>query len=137
MKHLCSLFALLLTIHVLAAQDVVTQKLLETTCSWDGKPLPKYPQQSPKVTILKITLAPEAKLPIHQHPVINCAVVTKGELKVVKLTGEERVIKAGEAIAEVVGSYHYGLNTGKESVELIVFYAGDENTPLSVKQNQP
>lgn len=133
MKHLFSLAVILLAAQMAFAQDVVTQKLLETSTSWDGSQLPSYPKTQPKVTILRITIAPGAKLPIHQHPLINCAVVTKGELKVVKLSGEEKLIKAGDAIAEVVGSFHYGYNAGKDPVELIVFYAGDDTLPLSVK----
>lgn len=119
-----------------SAQGIKTEKLLETTTSWDGKTLPMYPTTQPKVTILRITIPPKTKLPEHYHSVLNFAVVTKGVLKVVKEDGEELVIKRGEAVAEVLGDYHYGINEGSEPVELYVFYAGDEGSPLSIKKHE-
>ncbi len=114
-------------------QEVRTVKLAEATQSWDGKLLPAYPTGQPKVTILKITIPPKTKLDLHLHPIINAGVLTKGTLTVVKDTGEKMKLREGDAIVELVNSYHYGMNEGKEEAEIIVFYAGDENTPVSVK----
>lgn len=133
MKKLYLLILFVAVAFIGHSQEVVSQKLLETSMSWDGDSLPKYPVTQPKVTVLKITIAPGAKLPVHYHPIINIAVVTKGTLKVVKTTGEEKIITTGDAISEVIGKLHYGINEGTEPVELIVFYAGDDNSSLSIK----
>ena len=115
-------------------KEVQTVVLAETTRSWDGELLPPYPTGQPKVSILRITVPPHARLDMHKHSIINAAVVTKGQLTVVKESGEELTIQAGEALVEVIGSFHYGMNPGDEPTEIIVFYAGDEDTPLSEKR---
>ena len=43
-------------------------------------------------------------------------------------------IKEGECLPELIGKYHYGENKGIEPVELIVFYIGEINSPLSVNK---
>lgn len=131
------LVTLLLFAHQAAfSQEVLTTKLLETTTSWDGTPLPHYPATQPKITILKFTVAPGTRVPMHRHTIMNFAVVTKGELTVIKKTGEEKIIRAGEAIAEVINSAHYGVNNSEEVLELIVFYAGDGTSELSTPEKQ-
>ena len=115
-------------------QTIKTEKILETTTSWDGTTLPPYPTDQPKISILKISIPPAAKLPIHYHSIINCAVVIKGTLKVVKEDGQEIIISEGQAISEVINKYHYGINETDKEVELIVFYAGDKTFPLSIKK---
>jgi quercetin dioxygenase-like cupin family protein len=107
-------------------------KLVESSKSWNGAPLPAYPAGTPQVTILKITIPPHTALKTHKHPVINAGVVLKGNLSVSTETGESMIIKAGEPIVELVNIWHYGKNDGDEPVELIVFYAGVEGTPITV-----
>jgi quercetin dioxygenase-like cupin family protein len=107
-------------------------KLVESSKSWNGAPLPSYPAGTPQVTILKITIPPHTALKMHKHPVINAGVVMKGVLTVSTEKGESMIINAGEPIVELVNIWHYGKNDGHEPVELIVFYAGIEGTPITV-----
>jgi quercetin dioxygenase-like cupin family protein len=107
-------------------------KLVESSKSWNGAALPSYPAGTPQVTILKITIPPHTALKTHKHPVINAGVVLKGVLTVSTETGESMILKAGEPIVELVNIWHYGKNDGNEPVELIVFYAGIEGTPITV-----
>ena len=46
---------------------------------------------------------------------------------------EVAFIKAGDPIIEVVEQRHYGHNQGADPVELIVFYAGVQGQPITVK----
>ncbi len=110
----------------------VSVTVLETSNSWDGTLLPHYPEGTPKVTLLKITIPPKAKLAVHQHPIINVGYMLKGELKVTGEDGEVLLLKTGEGIAEMVNKYHYGENPGDEPAEILVFYAGDTESILSV-----
>jgi hypothetical protein len=48
---------------------VTTEVLAKTASSWDGSPLPAYPDKSPEITILRITIPGGTTLPIHLHPV--------------------------------------------------------------------
>ena len=113
--------------------SVEAEVMLKTTTGWDGAELPSYPQGQPEVTIVKITVPKGVQLPMHQHPVINAGIVLKGEITVTKKSGEKIILKAGDAIAEVVDQWHFGANTGDDPAEIIVFYAGVKNEPITVK----
>jgi len=127
---------LLLTSNVWA-QDVNTVKvdvLAKTSKSWDGRDLPNYAKGKPEITILRINIPPKVQLPLHEHPVINAGVLLKGELTVVTKDKETLHLKAGDSIVEVVDKWHYGKNEGNEPAEIIVFYAGVQDTPISIKK---
>ena len=109
--------------------------LLETIESWNGKTLPKYDDGKPEVTILKVVIPAKTKLKVHRHPVINAAVVLKGELSVITELNDTLQVKAGDAFAEVVDTWHYGANNGNIPAELIVFYAGIDGNPNTILKN--
>ncbi len=112
---------------------VEVNQLAKSTKSWDGETLPQYPQGQPEVTILKIKIPAGAKLEIHNHPVINAGVLLAGELTVVAEDNKTLHLKAGDSIVELVNKKHYGKNEGTETAEIIVFYAGIENKPITLK----
>lgn len=107
----------------------------KATVSWDGEPLPVYPQGQPEITILKITIAPGQQLPVHKHPYINAGVLLRGQLTVVTEQGKTLQLKAGQALVELVDKWHYGKNEGTEPAEIIVFYAGIQAQPITVIQD--
>jgi quercetin dioxygenase-like cupin family protein len=113
--------------------DVTVAVLAKSGSSWDGASLPGYPDGDPEITLLRIEIPPGVVLDTHMHPVINAGVLISGELTVV--TEEEKTLhlKAGDAIVEVVGTWHYGKNEGAEPAEIIVFYAGVADEPITVK----
>lgn len=114
--------------------EVVT--LAETTQSWNGDALPKYLDGNPKITILKITIPAHTKLKIHKHLVINAGVLLKGELKVVDEYNNELILKAGDPIVELVNTWHHGENNSNKPAEIIVFYAGNKDTPITVIKDE-
>jgi len=134
---LCGIcFILSLTSNVWA-QEVSTVKvdvLVKTSTSWDGRDLPNYAKGKPEITILRIKIPPKVQLPLHEHPVINAGVLLKGELTVVTKDKEILHLKAGDSIVEVVDKWHYGKNEGNEPAEIIVFYAGVQDTPITIKK---
>ena len=113
--------------------NVAVEQLAKSTKSWDGEALPQYPEGQPEVTILRIKIPAGAKLEIHNHPVINAGVLLKGELTVVTEDDKTLHLKAGDSIVELVNKKHYGKNEGAETAEIIVFYAGVENKPITIK----
>lgn len=115
------------------AVGIAVQELAKTGLSWDGARLPEYPKAAPEITILKITIPPGAQLPMHEHPVINAGVLLRGELTVVTKNGKTLRLKAGEAIVEVVNTWHSGKNEGASPAEIIVFYAGSPGAAITVK----
>jgi quercetin dioxygenase-like cupin family protein len=116
------------------AQTIATEVLAKSGASWDGGVLPAYPKSAPEITILRISIPPGMRLPLHRHPVINAAYMLKGTLTVTTEDRKTIVLKAGEAIVEVVDKWHYGRNDGPEPVEILVFYAGTPGAPIAVKQ---
>jgi len=108
--------------------------LARTIHSWNGDTLSHYPEGQPEVTILRISIPPKTKLPLHQHPVINAGVLLKGELTVVTKDSKTLHLKAGDSIVEVVNTWHFGENSGNEAAEIIVFYAGVKDKPITIKE---
>jgi quercetin dioxygenase-like cupin family protein len=64
--------------------------------------------------------------------VINAGVLISGQLTVVTKDGKTLHLKAGDPIVEVVNTFHYGINQGKVPAEIVVFYAGIIDTPITV-----
>jgi quercetin dioxygenase-like cupin family protein len=130
------ILTLLLTLSVQADSNtdgVIVEKLLETEESWDGTTYSTYPSGTPQLSILKIIIQPNTYLDWHEHPIPNAAYIQSGKLTVEKQsTGEQRILKAGEVLAEMVDITHRGY-TGSEGATLIVFYAGKNGVPLSTK----
>ncbi len=127
---------ILISTPVLALEKdgVQVDVLAKSTTSWNGTLLQPYSKGDPEVTILKITIPPKFELPLHQHPVINAGVMIKGELTVVTENKKVLNLKAGDALIEVVDTWHYGKNEGDDPVEIIVFYAGIEGKLITIKK---
>jgi len=116
---------------------VAVQTLSAESTSWDKSSF-TYPVGNPKISIQKITVTPphgkkEFALSNHCHLMPLAAYVTKGSVKVVKKDGESKTFNTGDAFIEVSKLWHKGVFT--EPSELIVFYAGNDQLPLSVKND--
>ena len=133
------LLALLLPGHARAPEPEPeeVQVLAQTTVSWDGTPLPRYPRAQPEITILRIVIPPHTQLPLHKHPVINAGVLLRGSLTVEAEDGQVLHLEAGDSIVELVNQWHYGRNDGDEPAEIIVFYAGVPGKPITVTRSAP
>jgi quercetin dioxygenase-like cupin family protein len=110
------------------------ETLARATSSWNGDALPGYPQGAPEVTILKMTIPPKTELPWHKHPFINAGVLLSGELTVVTRDGKTLHLKVGDALVELVDTWHHGVNDGDVPAQIIVFYAGIKDLPITIKQ---
>lgn len=115
----------------LDSSGITAACLVETSNGWDGSLLPNYPDGKPVIAIYKYVFPAHTVTADHYHKIINCGVVTKGELTLVCRNGKEKTVKAGEAVVEIDGEVHHGENRGNEAAEVIMFYAGDGKTPFS------
>ncbi len=68
---------------------------------------------------------------MHQHPVINTGILTRGQLTVVSRDGKTLELHEGDPIVEVVSTWHYGYNPGNTDAEILVFYAGVVDKPIT------
>jgi len=130
---ICIGFFLSINVWADDVKNIVVETLAKSSSSWDGEVLPDYSKGKPKVTILRIKIPAGAELPMHEHPVINAGVLLSGELTVVTKDKKTLHLKAGDSIVEVVNKAHYGKNEGTETAEIIVFYAGVVEKPITVK----
>ena len=134
------LLALLLTsllssaVHAGDSAEVTTEVLAKTGISWDGSPLPAYPDKSPEITILRITIPVGISLQLHRHSVINAGLLLSGELTVITEDDKTLHLNAGDPIVEVVNKWHYGKNTGNAPAVILVFYAGVIDMPITIKK---
>ncbi len=131
---ICLVFVLSGPIWALDAGGIQVDVLAKSDLSWEGSPLPSYTTATPEITILRIKIPPGMQLPLHEHPVINAGVLLRGELTVITEQNEILYLKAGDAIVEVVDKWHYGRNDGNEPAEIIVFYAGGREQPITIKR---
>lgn len=138
-KRSLALLFLVLTSALCGADEtakISVQELVKTSIVWNGDALPNYPTGSPQVTLLKITIPPQTRLPWHKHPVINVGYLLAGELKVTAEDGQTLTLRAGDPIVELVDQWHYGENTGDEPAVILVFYAGEKDAPVTVLRTE-
>ena len=136
-KLICGIcLCLLLSGNVLAenVNAIKVETLAKTSLSWDGSRLPDYSKGTPELTILRIKIPPGAQLRLHKHPVINAGVLLSGEQTVVTEDNGTLHLKAGEPIVEVVNKWHYGKNEADKTAEILVFYAGVPDMPITIKE---
>ena len=111
---------------------VTIKELVNSTKEWDGQSLPEYPDGQAEIKVLRIKIPSGVTLPWHYHPVINAAVILKGNLELYLEDGRTKVFGPGEALVEVVNTVHAGKSIGNDDVELIVFYAGSKGQSTTV-----
>ena len=108
------------------------EELIRTSQSWDGEPLPDYPQGRPELVAVKYVIPAGEKLGWHHHPVMNHGILVQGELTIVSIDGKEKVVREGEVVVEMVGTIHHGENRGTKPVVLYMFYLSHAGLPLSI-----
>ena len=116
--------------------EVVSTELLRTSQSWNGVELPDYPQGKPELVAVKYVIPAGQKLGWHHHVAMNHGVLVEGELTIIGLDGQTKVLQAGEVVVEMVDSIHHGENRGTQPVVLYMFYLSQEGLPLSVQHTE-
>ena len=100
-----------------------TETLLSTSTTVLGEPL-RYPKGAAHVTSEIITLAPGERTIRHKHGVPMFFYILDGQITVDYGTRGKRTYRKGQSAMEEMGVAHFGENTGKEPVRLIVVYMG-------------
>lgn len=141
------LFSALVLTTAIAAEDksgsaayssgVTTKILLRTQADGAGAKL-VYPTSAPaEVTTVFVEVAPGRQTNWHRHPVPCFAYMLEGELTVETATGEKKIFKAGDALAEVVDVLHNGTNAGSKPARLVLFVIGTAGQPFAIRPPAP
>lgn len=107
--------------------------LVDTTKTVLGQPL-VLPTKNPELKVALYEIPPGARLPRHEHPWSRYAYVLAGELTVTFDDGLAKHYKAGDFIVEAVKAWHFGQNTGRETLRLLVIdqvETGQSNTVVA------
>ncbi len=112
--------------------DVKVTPLLKASTSWNGDQI-VYPQGKAEVTGILVEVAPNMETGWHSHPVPSFAYMLEGILEVRLKDGRIKRLYAGDALAEVVNTWHNGRNVGKTPVKIVVFYTGVADGAVTVK----
>lgn len=113
-----------------------------------------YPTQDKKqiLELVRYTIAPRTKLPIHTHPGMQIErveagtltyTVVQGEAKVTKANGTELILQAGKTIqltvgdslVEPAGMVHFGENQTNKPIILLSASLFDANQPKTILTN--
>ena len=114
------------------SNGIKIEELANSTTMWNGSMLTNYPDGQPKIKVLRIQIPNGMSLGWHYHPVINAAVILRGTLELKLKDGTQKTYRQGEALIEVVNTIHTGKALGPTDVDLVVFYAGEQDVPTTV-----
>jgi quercetin dioxygenase-like cupin family protein len=115
------------------SRPVQVTPLLKSQTTWNGKSI-AYPKGQAEVSSFIFEIAPGAETGWHLHPISSFAYMLQGELEVRLKNGESKRFESGDAFAEVVNTLHNGRNIGTVPVRIVVFYAGEVGSNLTIKE---
>ena len=108
----------------------ITTPIVKTDTTIIGQKIvvPKHPT----LVATTIVFAPGARTPVHKHLYPHYAYVEDGTLTIVNTqSGKSYEVKAGSFFAEMIDTWHYGINQGAVPVRLLVI----DQLPARVKTN--
>ena len=113
---------LLASLSVAFAADVPAPAFAPVTrthATVTGQPIVTPAQ--PEVVVSEVTFPPGARTSVHKHPYPRLVYVLQGALIVTNVeTGKSYPAKAGDFLAEMQNTWHYGTNAGTVPAKLLV-----------------
>lgn len=137
MKKTSFLILAFFVVYTVSAQyknDIVVEPVLKTDTTTIGQKI-VYPQvQNAEVTMSRITIPAGKSTGWHKHGYPVFAYVMKGVLTVELENNKSVQFCENTSIAEVMNTFHNGINNGKEDVILIAVYLGEKGKSLSTRK---
>lgn len=114
------------------SKGIVIEPMLKTDTTSIGQKI-QYPDfEEDEVTISKITIPSGESTGWHKHEFPVFAFILKGILTVEFENNKTLQFKENSSFAEVINTFHNGINKGKEDVVLIAFFMGGKGKSLSI-----
>src|SRR5689334_10560625 len=111
--------------------EIKVTTLLKTDKDAAGQKIVYPKTDDAEVTSVLVEIPVGAKTGWHEHPFPCMAYLLEGELQVELADGTKKIVKQGEALAEVVNLLHIGENLGPKPVKLVLFAIGVKNQPFA------
>jgi quercetin dioxygenase-like cupin family protein len=122
--------------HAAAAPSVQVKPVTRTNTTVTGQPI--VVPDHPDVIVSIATFPPGARIAEHQHPYPHYVYVLEGVLTVVNTDANKTFeAKAGDFVAEMQDTWHYGVNNGAIPVRLLVIDQVPAGTPNNSKPRAP
>jgi quercetin dioxygenase-like cupin family protein len=131
---MATLATLLTTARVSAdeAGPVTVTPTMSATTTSSGQPI-VLPQKNVQVNVSIYEIAPNAKLPEHEHPFPRYGYVMAGTLRVTNTeTGRSLDFKPGDFILEAIGQWHKAENIGTDTIRLLVIDQIEKDHPNTI-----
>ena len=116
---------------------VTSTILLKTSTTWNGAPITYSAVGNPEVQTIIVEIAPGATTAWHMHPINNIANILEGIDCIELEDGAAREFKTGESFAEVVNTWHRGVNLGVGTLKILVVYTSEVGRPISIPKPAP
>lgn len=116
------------------ASGVSAKVLSKTGVTGNGARIAYPATDQAEVTAMTVDIAPGAETGWHKHPIPVYAYVISGTIEVELEDGRKLTFQEGDAIVEVVDTFHNGRNKGATPVRLAVFYTGIAGQPNVIKR---
>lgn len=118
------------------APKVQVTPVMRTNTTVTGQPI--VVPDRPDVIVSIATFPPGARIAEHQHPHPHYVYVLEGVLTVMNTeTNKSFEVKAGDFVAEMQDTWHYGVNKGAVPVKLLVIDQVPAGTPNNSRPRTP
>lgn len=114
--------------------DITLSPILKTDTTSIGQKIDFPAVSDDEVTIVKVAIPPGKMTGWHKHLFPVFAYVLEGTLSVEIDSSATLQFPQGTSFAEVINTYHNGINSGTTNVVLIAFFMGEKGVPLSIKK---
>jgi quercetin dioxygenase-like cupin family protein len=139
MKLVALLAAFVLALSLCHAADapmVQVTPVARTNTTVTGQPI--VVPDHPDVIVSIATFPPGARIAEHQHPHPHYVYVLEGVLTVVNTDANKTfAVKAGDFVAEMQNTWHYGINKGVVPVKLLVIDQVPAGAPNNLVPKKP
>jgi quercetin dioxygenase-like cupin family protein len=113
---------------------IQVKTLLRSSTNSIGQSIEYPSKEIAEASILKVTIPPGKQTGWHQHPVPLFTYILSGSVTVYFKNGDKHTFHQGDAIAESVNMLHNGINEGSKPAQLLIFVAGEQTVPFTVKE---
>lgn len=114
-----------------APPETSVEQLLDTDLTILGEPF-AYPAGRARITAARLTIPPQATVPLHLHPVPLFVYILQGEITVDYGSRGSITYGKGDTFVEAFEWPHSARNAGKGVVKLLAVYAGATGVPNAV-----